>query len=287
MLIFRLLLGIGLLLGSTIEKSSTQWTNVQSLSFFSKSRNQKIGFTIYTPPGYDTGDQNYPVLYFLHGRGGNQFLYWTSISYEVPDANKDAGAWLNRLIESDTIPPMIIVAPDDAGGQWGTENETMVTKELVSYIDSHYRTITGRTGRAIEGFSMGAMGASRYAADHPGLYCSTIIMADPLPEEQVPSWEANLKNILDSKLRVRLVVGEDDPRLDRMVYFDEALTSLGVPHQFEIVPNAGHNVGELYNGVGVKGLQFHGNCFQQADSNNNPPVMKQFLPLIRSTYNPQ
>jgi enterochelin esterase-like enzyme len=287
MLLVRLLLGIGLFLGPAKDKSSTPWTNVKVFSFYSQSRNQNIDFTIYTPPGYDTSDQRYPVLYFLHGRNGNHILYWVAISKSVPEAQKDPGAWLNQLIENGMIPPMIIVAPDDADGQWGAENEIMVTQDLVSYIDSNYRTITGRNGRAIEGFSMGAMGASRYAADHPDLYCSTIIMSDPLPEEQVPSWEANLQNILDSNLRVRLVVGEDDPRVDRMIYFDDTLTSLGVPHQFEVVPNAGHNVGELYNAVGVKGLQFHGGCFEQADSNSNPPIRKQYLPLIRTAYIPE
>lgn len=280
--LLKAILLISLLLRDTSQQTSP-FTNTELVSFYSPSRDQEITFVIFTPPGYDDSEQSYPVLYFLHGRSGNHFLYWGAISHSVPEAEGDAGAWISGLIQEGIIPPMIIVTPDDADGMWGETNETMITRELVEYVDTHWRTIPDRTGRAIEGFSMGGMGASRYAARHPDIYCSTIIMAAPGVDPLIEDWKNNREAILENDLKVRLVVGSEDDQLDPMTGLHEDLNSLEVPHDFEIVPAVGHDLGALYNAVGVVGLQFHGSCFQDL-----PPVETHhiFLPGIIRHYVP-
>jgi predicted esterase len=47
-----------------------------------------INFLINTPPGYEENDKQFPVLYFLHGRGGNHLLYWAAISQSIPEAEE-------------------------------------------------------------------------------------------------------------------------------------------------------------------------------------------------------
>lgn len=279
---FKILFISSLLLGDTLQQSSP-FTNTELVSFYSPSRGQDINFVIFTPPGYGESDQRYPVLYFLHGRSGNHFLYWGAISHSVPEAEGDAGAWITRLIQNGVIPPMIIVTPDDADGMWGEMNETMITQELVEYIDSNWRTLPTRSGRAIEGFSMGGMGASRYAARHPDLYCSTIIMAAPGVEPLIDDWENNQDAILENNLKVRLVVGSEDDQLEPMTGLHEDLNSLQIPHEFEVVSGVGHDLGLIYNAVGISGLQFHGACF-----NNIPPVETHhiYLPGIIRYYFP-
>lgn len=274
--LFKIIFISSLLLGDTHQQSSP-FTNTELVSFYSPSRGQDINFVIFTPPGYDDSVQRYPVLYFLHGRSGNHFLFWGAISHSVPEAEGDAGAWITRLIQNGIIPPMIIVTPDDADGMWGETNETMITRELVEYVDSHWRTIPNRTGRAIEGFSMGGMGASRYAARHPDLYCSTIIMAAPGVEPLIEDWEENREAIIESDLKVRLVVGSEDDQLEPMTGLHEDLNSLQIPHEFEVVPGVRHDLGMLYNAVGISGLQFHGACF-----NRLPPggIYRTYLPGI-------
>ncbi len=277
--LFQIIFISSLLLGDTHQQTSP-FTNTELVSFYSPSRGQDINFVIFIPPGYNDSVQRYPVLYFLHGRSGNHFLFWGAISHSVPEAEGDAGAWITRLIQNGVIPPMIIVTPDDADGMWGETNEIMITRELVEYVDSHWRTIPNRTGRAIEGFSMGGMGASRYAARHPDLYCSTIIMAAPGVEPLIEDWEANREAILESDLKVRLVVGSEDDQLEPMTGLHEDLNSLQIPHEFEVVPGVGHDLGMLYNAVGIPGLQFHGACF-----NRLPPggSHRTYLPgIIRS-----
>jgi enterochelin esterase-like enzyme len=255
-----------------LQQESSPWMNTELTSFFSISRGERINFIIYTPPGYEDGDEHYPVVYFLHGKSGNHFLYWGWLSEAVPEAKGDPGAWITKLINEGVIPPMIIVTPDDTDGRWGQENEVMVTQELINYIDTNWRTIPNRTGRAIEGFSMGGMGASFYASRHADLYCSTLIMAAPLVEQLIPAWIENREEISQNKLEVRLVIGGDDRQLDPMRKLHRGLNSQVVSHQFDIIPGVGHNLGELYSRVGIEGLQFHADCFQ----NTSPVQVRQY-----------
>jgi enterochelin esterase-like enzyme len=272
--------GFSLLL---LFQNQSPFTNTELSSFYSETLDETIEFIIFTPPGYETSTERYPVLYFLHGRSGNHFLYWGAITQLVPEAKGDAGAWISKLIEEGEIPPIIIVTPDDADGQWGEINEKMITEELIHHIDTNWRTIPNRTGRSIEGFSMGGMGASRYSAKFPDIYCSSIIMGAPYSDELIPDWENNKDKVLENELQIRLVVGTEDPQLDSMTFLDENLIALKIPHQFETLPGVGHNVGEIYNQVGVEGLQFHAECFQ-----NTKPVYKYpiYIPNAIKRYFP-
>ena len=282
MVLFRAISIIGILF-LNLHQDSSPWMNTELSSFYSPSRGETINFIIYTPPGYEEDDKQFPVLYFLHGRGGNHFLYWGSISQVIPEAGGDAGAWISELINNEIIPPMIIVTPDDADGFWGQDNDIMVTDELINHIDTNWRTIPNRTGRAIEGFSMGGMGASRYASRHADLYCSTIIMAAPHVEELIPDWEQNRREIIRKDLNVRLVVGNEDRQLEPMQVLHRSLNSQVISHQFDIVSDVGHNVGELYNRVGIEGLRFHAECFDNSDPIQLYPV---YLPNVARFYIP-
>ncbi len=282
MVLFRAISIIGILF-LNLHQDSSPWMNTELSSFYSPSRGETINFIIYTPPGYEEDDKQFPVLYFLHGRGGNHFLYWGSISQVIPEAGGDAGAWISELINNEIIPPMIIVTPDDADGFWGQDNDIMITEELINHIDTNWRTIPNRTGRAIEGFSMGGMGASRYASRHADLYCSTIIMAAPHVEELIPDWEQNRREIIRKDLNVRLVVGNEDRQLEPMQVLHRSLNSQVISHQFDIVSDVGHNVGELYNRVGIEGLRFHAECFDNSDPIQLYPV---YLPNVARFYIP-
>ena len=282
MVLFRAISIIGILF-LNLHQDSSPWMNTELSSFYSPSRGETINFIIYTPPGYEEDDKQFPVLYFLHGRGGNHFLYWGSISQVIPEAGGDAGAWISELINNEIIPPMIIVTPDDADGFWGQDNDIMVTDELINHIDTNWRTIPNRTGRAIEGFSMGGMGASRYASRHADLYCSTIIMAAPHVEELIPDWEQNRREIIRKDLNVRLVVGNEDRQLEPMQVLHRSLNSQVISHQFDIVSDVGHNVGELYNRAGIEGLRFHAECFDTSDPIQLYPV---YLPNVTRFYIP-
>src|SRR5947208_5545063 len=121
---------------------------VKHHTFFSKALNREVGYCIYLPPGYATETtRRYPVIYNLHGAGGNELHSFTDA--KVLHDGIVAGRW----------PPMIMVLPnggqatfykDSADGKLPAE--TLIIREFIPYVDATYRTIAARGGRAIEGF---------------------------------------------------------------------------------------------------------------------------------------
>ena len=125
--------------------------------------------TIYTPAGYEQG-KAYPVLYLLHGAGGDENA-WSELGR--------AAQIMDNLIATGKAKPMIVVMPNGnpncqaAPGEWsfgmyrpsfmgetGPKTASAVSMEesfmdIVKYVDSHYKTIKNRNGRAVCGLSMG------------------------------------------------------------------------------------------------------------------------------------
>lgn len=126
------------------------------------------GVRITLPPGYATSGKRYPVVYHLHGAGGN--------SYTVN--------WANGKLEAIASGPnadVIVVMPDAGKGGWYTDwiDQSLAQKwktyhlaQLVPFIDRNLRTIADRSGRGIMGISMGGFGAIRYATDRPDLFAA-------------------------------------------------------------------------------------------------------------------
>jgi len=129
---------------------------------------------IYLPPGYFTSTERYPVLYLLHGIGDDHmdFVEDTTANYNIQDL-MDMGIASHRLHE------MIIVTPNEKTNWFGsfytnssvTGNwEDLTAIELVSYMDTRYRTVARPGARAIAGHSMGGYGAIRIAMKHPDIF---------------------------------------------------------------------------------------------------------------------
>jgi enterochelin esterase family protein len=132
---------------------------------------------IYTPPGYETGNQKYPVFYLLHGSGDTDDA-WVSVGR--------ATFILDNLIAAKKAKPMIVVMP--AGHQPGVAgfggpppaaaapgapptptvnpftNEFMT--DMLPYVEKNYRTINDRQHRAIAGLSMGGSQTLDIAFNH-------------------------------------------------------------------------------------------------------------------------
>lgn len=135
--------------------------NVQTVHFFSQSLNQQRAFNLILPLEYEHSTSRYPVLYLLHGYTGNN-TDWTLLT------NLSAYAARYRLI---------IVMPDGSNG-WYVNSATdpkqkfedQIIKDLIPYVESHYRTIPLRRARAIAGLSMGGYGAMFLGLKHYDLF---------------------------------------------------------------------------------------------------------------------
>ncbi|GCE27504.1 hypothetical protein KDA_29880 [Dictyobacter alpinus] len=132
-------------------------------------------FDIYLPPSYNTPvgkNKHYPTIYLLHGSPG-KITDWI-------DGGKAAES-ADTLIDTGKIPELIMVMPDGNGApgatsEWGNSGngkqpmEDYVAKEMVKYIDQHYRTIPDADHRAIGGLSMGGFGAMNIGIHHPDVF---------------------------------------------------------------------------------------------------------------------
>lgn len=142
---------------------------------------------VYTPAGYDNGKGRYPVLYLLHGMGGDETA-WT-------DGGR-AAQILDNLISEGKVKPMIVVmpngttkhraAPGESGeGMYKPYNSSSLDtsfethfKDVLSYVDSHFRTIRKKSARAVAGLSMGGWHSLQIALnytntfDYVGLFSS-------------------------------------------------------------------------------------------------------------------
>lgn len=140
--------------------------------------------TIYTPPGYEDAPatKRYPVLYLLHGSGGDETA-WA--------ANGRAAQILDNLIAEGTVEPMLVVMPngladyDAAPGEGVDETlkpsamnvESMVgtvervfVNDIVQYVDAHYHTVKAQDSRAIAGLSLGGLHTMFISMNNPGTF---------------------------------------------------------------------------------------------------------------------
>ena len=122
----------------------------------------RLRLEVYLPSGYSSGTRRYPVVYFLHG------LPAAPTSFRGAD-------FLARALDASGR-EAIIVAPQGARDKdtdpeyldWGPGRnwETAITRDIVGYVDAHFRTIPQRRGRALVGLSAGGYGAVILALHH-------------------------------------------------------------------------------------------------------------------------
>ncbi|WP_020667052.1 alpha/beta hydrolase [Amycolatopsis nigrescens] len=130
-------------------------TTVVTETWFSAALNRTKRVNILLPPDYATGRHRYPVLYLLHGYGGNRDTWLRNTA--LPQCVR----WLD----------LIVVLPE-SGRRWfindheGHRYEDYLVHELVPLVDRNFRSTPDRAGRAVAGFSMGGAAAVFQALRH-------------------------------------------------------------------------------------------------------------------------
>lgn len=149
------------------DSQTTAGMLMQGLTVHSKILARDIRYSIYLPKGYDTGKDDYPVLYLLHGYTDND-LAWVQLG--------KADKILDQMISAEEIPPLIVVMPD-AGTTWYINNfdnsvryEDFFITEFIPQIESIYRIKKERKSRFVGGLSMGGFGSIVYSFRYPQLF---------------------------------------------------------------------------------------------------------------------
>ncbi|MGL4852089.1 MAG: alpha/beta hydrolase, partial [Phocaeicola sp.] len=158
-----------------------QAAQVDTLQLYSPSMEKEVTVVTIVPQKALSGE-NCPVIYLLHGYGGNAFT-WLGIKKNLPEIADKEG--------------IIIVCPDGKNSwYWDSpihpkvRYETFVADELIPHIDSKYATIAYRTGRAITGLSMGGHGGLWLSFRHTNLFGAGGSMSGGVDIRPFPtSWE--------------------------------------------------------------------------------------------------
>ena len=142
---------------------------LDTLHVYSSAMHKTMPAVIVLPDAYRNSDQPFRVIYLLHGYSG---------SYKDWPAHADLPPLADRY-------NCILVCPQGGYDSWyldspidsASQYETHIIKEVIPYIDAHYRTVKGKMGRAITGLSMGGHGALYLAMRHPQLFYAASSMS--------------------------------------------------------------------------------------------------------------
>jgi S-formylglutathione hydrolase FrmB len=137
--------------------------SVDTVAIYSAAMHKNIKTVVIKPASYESSAEKLPVVYLLHGAFG-AYHNWIN---KVPHIKELADRY-----------NMIIVCPDGGYTSWYFDSpvdssfkyESFVGLEVPKYIDTHYRTIAERKGRAITGLSMGGHGGIFLGFRHADLY---------------------------------------------------------------------------------------------------------------------
>lgn len=196
---------------------------VSKVWYESKKLGGNRRLSVYTPAGYETGKAKYPVLYLLHGSGGDEDA-WLELGRTVQI--------LDNLIAEGKARPMIVVMPNGVyynnaapGYAVNMFQPTMANSrsdstveiensfdEVISFVESRYRVAKGAQNRAVAGLSMGGRQSCAISRSHPGTFgyvgmFSGVVLAGNAEQE------AALAAQMDPKIAPKLYwigVGCDD-----------------------------------------------------------------------------
>jgi S-formylglutathione hydrolase FrmB len=243
---------LSMLISACIFTGQAQAAKVDTVTTYSTAMKKSIKAVVITPDDYTKGKQ-YPVVYLLHG-AGDTYSGWIK---KVPVIASLADQYQE-----------IIVCPDGNVTSWYFDSpvneawkyETYIVNELLPWMDTHYKTIKDRKGRAVTGLSMGGHGALYLAFKHQDLFGAAGSMSGgvdirPFPKnwkieeklgsyaEHPENWEKNtvinmLHLLTPNSLSLIIDCGTDDFFYKVNVNLHEKMLERNIAHDFISRPGA-------------------------------------------------
>ena len=213
--------------------------------------------TIYTPPGYESSKANYPVLYLLHGAGGDEEA-WIALGRTAQI--------MDNLIAQGKTKPMIVVMPngnasqDAAPGEGNTgfyKPQFMAPRtmegsyegafmDIVKFVEKNYRVNAKKESRAIAGLSMGgfhSMHISRYypnTFDYVGLFSAAIMPREDATAKVYSNIDETLKVQKENGTKLYwIAIGKTDFLYQANVDFRKKLDGMGMKYEY-VESEGGH-----------------------------------------------
>jgi len=292
-------------------------TGCQHLTYYSAANKTTIGYIIYLPPDYTSNaTARYPVVYSLHGMGGNE---WGNLPYAPV---------LQAKILTKEINPMIMVFVSGRGNTFYADSkdgavkcETSIVNELIPHVDSLFRTLPDRGHRAVNGISMGGFGALMLAMKHFELFghvCSDIaalVNWDTLSAQQFdqsipqgifgsdsnyfnsnyypPTFvKKNADTLKALGMTVHMADNPQDTPMGPLYSYNLSMRNLlkskGIPVEFDSAAGVGHSA-DFSGASGIAILKFHSAAFAAAPVTSafpNPSIRLAGAPAFRRLNGP-
>ncbi len=200
---------------------------------------------VYTPYGYEKNTkQKYPVLYLLHGGGGDEEA-WPSMGRAVQI--------LDNLIAKGLAKPMIVVMPNGNPNQRAAQTLKLpndgkaegqnayvnsLVKEIIPFIEKEYRAIPKADSRAISGLSMGGGHTTAATLNYPGVFGYICPLSCGIRESE--ELDAQLQGIKKAGYKLYWIgVGKEDTgAYNGSLILDKHLTDLGMEHTLYVSDDA-------------------------------------------------
>jgi enterochelin esterase family protein len=206
--------------------------------------------SIYTPPGYEGTRKKYPVLYLLHGAGGDEEA-WNELGR--------ASQILDNLIAMAKVEPMIVVMPNGNVSQQAAPGEgirgyykpqfmepgTMDGRfeasfmDIVNFVESSYRVKANKANRAVAGLSMGgfhSLHISRYypnTFDYVGLFSPAILPNQNAGSVVYKDLDATLKTQMENGYQLYWIgIGKTDFLYPHVTAYRKKLDGMGMPYTY-------------------------------------------------------
>ncbi len=214
---------------------------VAAVTYHSKTVGKTRRAHVYTPPGYETGTDKYPVFYLLHGAGDCDDS-WTSVGR--------AHDILDNLIAAKKAVPMIVVMPAGHDSRFAFGRPTGAAapaarfeddfeKDLRPHIEKTYRVKTDRANRAIAGLSMGGLQTLNIFAAKPDDYSAAGVFSSGVfgNKEAQEAWAKQHTETLSAAAKdvkvLWFATGKDDFVLNSTKGTIELLKKLGIKPEYK------------------------------------------------------
>ncbi len=194
---------------------------------------QPLGVSVYQPQGFADNDPPV-VVYFLHGRGGN----------EHSDVASMVDILLSRFEELGLGAPLMVFPNAGASGYWPPFNRIFF-KELMPQVEGAFYSGAAPMRRLIMGFSLGGSGAVRYAVEQPRMFSGALSFGGGVNFEDEAFRAAAVEagdHFRDSGFVAYFINGEHD-RPEAFARLAELWQKEGIDAQQLVVPDIGHPFG--------------------------------------------
>jgi enterochelin esterase-like enzyme len=209
---------------------------------------------IYTPPGYYTSDESYPVLYLFHGAGGDEDA-WTTLGRTnyIMDNLIAAGKAVPMIVVMTNGVPTMAAAPADQpvdleinrinsggpGGMVSGKFEESLVKDVIPFVEKNFRVIADADYRAISGLSMGGFHTQMITNANPGMFNYVGVMSmglfnDPrLGNYNKEDHIAQIKALKDSGVKLYWIAcGKDDFLYESVTNLRKFYDDLGLEYVY-------------------------------------------------------